>query len=55
MLLAISGQCRIEQDSSFAVGTPTFEGRLQTTYSCVANENCDYDVHVISKYQREQP
>ena len=49
--LAISGQCHIERDSSSAVGTPTFEGRSQTTYSCVANENCDYDVYVISNYE----
>ena len=33
------------------MGSPTFEGRSQTTYSCVANENCDYDVHVISNYE----
>ena len=51
MFLATSGQCHIEHDSSSAVGTPTFEGQSQTTYSCVANENCDYDVHVISNYE----
>ena len=49
--LAISGECRIEQDSSSAVGTPTFEGQSQTTYSCKADENCNYDVHVISNYE----
>ena len=30
------------------VGVPRFDNRLQTTQSCVANENCNYDVHVIS-------
>ena len=33
------------------MGTPTFEGTSQTTYSCVANENCDNDVHIISNYE----
>ena len=33
------------------MGTPTFEGTSRTTYSCVADENCDYDVHVISNYE----
>ena len=33
------------------MGTPTFEGKAQTTYSCVADENCNYDVHVISNYE----
>ena len=33
------------------MGTPTFQGKSQTTYSCVADENCDYDVHVISNYE----
>ena len=48
---AISGDCRIEQDSWSAVGTPTFEGQSQTTYSCEADENCNYDVHVIGNYE----
>ena len=33
------------------MGTPTYNGQSQTTYSCVANENCNYDVHVISNYE----
>ena len=49
--LAINGDCHIERGSSSAVGTPTFEGRSQTTYSCEANENCNYDVHIISNYE----
>ena len=49
--LAISGQCQIEQNSLLAVGTAAFKGRSQTTYSCVADENCNYDVHIISNYE----
>ena len=33
------------------MGTPTYSGRAQTTYSCVANDNCNYDVHVIANYE----
>ena len=33
------------------MGTPTFEEQSQTTYSCVADENCNYDVHVVSNYE----
>ena len=33
------------------MGIPTFNGQSQTTYSCVADENCNYDVHVISNYE----
>ena len=47
----ISGECHIEREASSAVGTPTYNGQSQTTYSCVANENCNYDVHVISNYE----
>ena len=50
-VLAISGECHIEPDSISAVGTPTFIGPKQTTYSCVADENCNYDVHIISNYE----
>ena len=47
-----SGKCHIEVGSSIKVGTPTFRGASQTTYSCVAqNDNCEYDVHVISNYE----
>ena len=50
LCLAISGDCHIERGSASVVGTPKFGGQLQTTYSCVANENCDYDVHVVGNY-----
>ena len=33
------------------MGVPSFDGQSQTTYSCVADENCNYDVHVISNYE----
>ena len=29
------------------MGIPTFNGQPQTTFSCVADENCNYDVHII--------
>ena len=54
-VLAISGGCHIEKDSvsdaNMAAMIPRYKGRAQTTYSCVANENCNYDVHVVSNYE----
>ena len=50
-LIDKSGECHIEKGSSTRVGTPTFGGASRTTYSCVANENCRYDVHVIGNYE----
>ena len=35
------------------MGTPTYAGRAQTTYSCVVNNNCNYDVHVIVNYESD--
>ena len=49
--IAKIGSCHIQEGASTAVGTPTFERRSQTTYSCVANDNCIYDVHVVSNYE----
>ena len=49
--IAIDGNCRVTQGASIRVGTPTYSGRAQTTYSCVANDNCNYDVHVIANYE----
>ncbi len=45
------GSCHITRDADNAMGTPTFKGKSQTTYSCVANDNPKYDVHVISNYE----
>ena len=45
------GSCHIEKEAGNSVGRPTFDGESQTTYSCVANDNCNYDVHVISNYE----
>ena len=33
------------------MGTPTYTGSAQRTYSCVASDNCNYDVHVIANYE----
>ena len=35
------------------MGTPTFRGQSQSTYGCVADENCNYDVHVVTIYQSD--
>ena len=51
MHAAVVGSCHIEKGASTAVGTPTYRGNSQTTYSCVANDNCNYDVHFISNYE----
>ena len=49
--VAVVGSCHVERGASTAVGTPTYRGNSQTTYSCVANDNCNYDVHFISNYE----
>ena len=51
ILTAIDGNCRVSQGASVRVGTPTYSGSAQTTYNCVANDNCNYDVHVIANYE----
>jgi len=48
---AIVGNCHVTQGASVRVGTPTYARKSQTTYSCVANDNCNYDVHVIANYE----
>ena len=48
---ASDGNCHVTRGASVRVGTPTYSGRAQTTYSCVANDNCNYDVHVIANYE----
>ena len=41
----------IQKDSNTSIGTPTTDGDLESTYSCVASDNCDYEVHVIGNYE----
>ncbi|CAI8043500.1 Sushi, von Willebrand factor type A, EGF and pentraxin domain-containing protein 1 [Geodia barretti] len=48
---AATGSCLIKQDSASIVGTPTTDGDSETTYSCVASDNCNYEVHVIGNYE----
>ena len=47
------GSCSIEKtahgDNSAAI--PSYRGRTQITSSCVANDNCQNSVHVISVYE----
>ena len=45
------GSCLIEKDSGTSVGSPSTRGDPETTYSCVATDNCNYDVHVIGNYE----
>ena len=47
---AASGSCRVQQGAT-SIGTPTFRGQPQTTYSCIADENCNYDVHIVGNYE----
>jgi hypothetical protein len=49
--VADTGSCLIKQDSASIVGTPTTDGDSETTYSCVASDNCNYEVHVIGNYE----
>ena len=48
---AATGSCLIKQDSASVVGTPTTDGDSETTYGCVASDNCNYEVHVIGNYE----
>ena len=41
----------IEEDLESSVGTPTTDGAPERTYSCVASDNCNYEVHVIGNYR----
>ena len=54
---AAFGSCHIGADVNNSVGTPYYSrpgnGGLRTVYSCVANDNCNYDVHVIGCYESE--
>ena len=53
LYLAIIGSCHFRNEAHYAVASATFRGsRLSyTTYSCVANDNCDNEVHVIGNYE----
>ena len=50
------GSCHIHSEDNSALATPTFRGSPPvangySTYSCVANNNCDNEVHVIGNYE----
>ena len=47
------GDCVVTEGevTTDVVGIPTFRDNPQTNYSCVANENCNYDVHMIGNYE----
>ena len=48
------GSCLIEKNSDTSIGSPSDSGDLQTTYSCVAFDNCNYEVHVIGNIEGRQ-
>ena len=48
------GSCLVEKNSGTSIGSPSVSGRLQTTYSCVAFDNCNYEVHVIGNYESRE-
>jgi hypothetical protein len=47
------GSCNVEKsvNGENSAGLPTYEGRTQITSSCVATDNCQNSVHVISTYE----
>ena len=45
------GSCLIRKNYASRVGTPTTKGSSETSYSCVASDNCNYEVHVIGNYK----
>ena len=52
---AVIGDCHIQYQSSSAVTTPEYGGiPPRSYYSCVANSNCDYEVHVLGSYESTQ-
>ena len=45
------GSCDIQNGGSNALATATFGGSPRTTSSCIVNENCNYEVHVLGNYE----
>ena len=52
-LIARVGGCEIQEGADIRVGTPTYDGSSQTTYSCVSGVHSQYEVHVISNYESD--
>lgn len=48
---AIIGSCHIQKSAHNAAAHGGYNGEPQTTYSCVADDNCNYDVHVLGMYK----
>lgn len=53
MYIVKFGSCAIEKTAhgDNSVGVPSYRGRTQITSSCIANDNCQNSVHVISVYE----
>jgi hypothetical protein len=48
----IAASCQIQEGAANAVATATFRGTPQTSfYSCVANDNCENEVHIIGHHE----
>ncbi len=48
---AIIGGCHIQSDVDNAAATGSFSGSAGSGYSCVNNENCDNEVHILGSYE----
>jgi hypothetical protein len=52
IITAIIGSCHIREGAADAMATATFRGTPRTSlYSCVANDNCEHEVHIIGNYE----
>ena len=53
VFIAKFGSCNVEKTAygDNSAGKPFYQQRPQITYSCVANDNCQNSVHVISTYE----
>ena len=55
LYVAVVGGCHIQHQGSNAVAAAEYEDSPQSSYySCVANSNCDYEVHVLGSYESAQ-
>ena len=52
-LIARVGCCEVEEGANdvVAVGTPTYDGSSQTSYTCISGVRSQYEVHVISNHE----
>ncbi|XP_035673048.1 uncharacterized protein LOC118413629 [Branchiostoma floridae] len=53
--LPVVGSCAISRDSSDARAVPGFQSRSGEVYSCVAEDNSQYEVHALAVYEGYGP